>query len=61
VLTGQYGIDGVSVGVPLLLGPAGVRDVLEWDLADQELAALRDAASKISAAADTLEAARASA
>lgn len=61
VLTGQYGIDGVSVGVPLLLGPAGVRDVLEWELADQELLGLRDAAAKIRAAADTLETARAGA
>jgi malate dehydrogenase len=59
VLTGQYGIDGVSVGVPLIVGPSGVEKVVEWELAEDETAALHLAADKIRAAADTLERARA--
>lgn len=55
VLTGQYGIDGVSVGVPVLLGADGIERVLEWDLADDEQAALHRAADRIRAAAASLD------
>jgi malate dehydrogenase len=40
-LEGEYGLNGVALGVPLTLGPRGVERVLEWDLAPAELAALR--------------------
>ena len=45
--TGQYGIDGVYVGVPVRLGRGGVEEVVEMDLNDDELAALRAAAEGI--------------
>jgi malate dehydrogenase len=48
-LTGQYGIDGVYVGVPARLGRGGVEEVVELDLNDDELAALREAAEGIRA------------
>ena len=48
-LTGQYGIDGVYVGVPARLGRSGVEEVVELDLNDDELAALREAAEGIRA------------
>ncbi|HEX9823427.1 MAG TPA: malate dehydrogenase [Actinomycetota bacterium] len=47
--TGQYGIDGVYVGVPARLGRIGVEEVVELDLGDTELAALREAAEGIRA------------
>jgi malate dehydrogenase len=47
--TGQYGIDGVYVGVPVRLSPKGVEEIVELDLSDQELAALRSAAAGIRA------------
>jgi malate dehydrogenase len=47
--TGQYGIDGVYVGVPVRLSPKGVEEIVELDLSDQELAALRSAAEGIRA------------
>jgi malate dehydrogenase len=47
--TGQYGIDGVYVGVPARLGPGGVEEIAELDLNDDELAALRAAAEGIRA------------
>ena len=34
VLEGEYGIDGVSVGVPVRLG-AGGAEVQEWELDDE--------------------------
>jgi len=47
--TGQYGIDGVYVGVPARLGRAGVEEIVELDLNQEELAALRTAAEGIRA------------
>lgn len=45
--TGEYGISDVYVGVPARLGRAGVREIVELDLNDDELAALREAADGI--------------
>ena len=47
--TGQYGIDDVYVGVPAKLGRGGVEEIVELDLNDEELAALRAAAEGIRA------------
>jgi malate dehydrogenase len=46
-LTGQYGIDGVYLGVPAKLGSGGVREIVELPLADDELGALREAAEAV--------------
>ena len=45
--TGQYGIDGVYVGVPARIGRGGVEAVVELDLNDDELSQLRAAAEGI--------------
>lgn len=45
--TGQYGIADVFVGLPARLGRGGVRDVVELDLGEAEVAALREAAEGI--------------
>ncbi|HEY3209570.1 MAG TPA: malate dehydrogenase [Actinomycetota bacterium] len=45
--TGQYGISDVYVGVPARLGKAGVEEIVELDLNDEELTALRQAADGI--------------
>lgn len=47
--TGQYGIDGVYVGVPVRLSRSGVEEVVELDLNADELEALRAAAEGIRA------------
>jgi malate dehydrogenase len=46
-VTGQYGISDVYVGVPARLGRGGIEEVVELDLEEKELAALRDAAEGI--------------
>jgi malate dehydrogenase len=46
---GQYGIDGVYLGVEAAIGGTGVREVVERDLSDTELAALRGAAEAVRA------------
>lgn len=48
-LTGQYGIDGVFLGVPARLGSRGIAEVVELPLADAELTALREAAEAVRA------------
>jgi malate dehydrogenase len=44
---GQYGIEGVYLGVPARLGPLGVEEIVELPLAAEELDALRVAAEAV--------------
>jgi malate dehydrogenase len=44
---GEYGISGVYLGVEAELGAAGVRKVVERDLTDSELAALKEASEAV--------------
>jgi malate dehydrogenase len=51
VLAGEYGISGAAVTVPVALAPGGLERIHEWELAPDELAALRAAADGVRAAA----------
>ncbi len=44
LLRGEYGLEDVFVGVPVKLGAAGVEEIIELDLTEDELAALRGSA-----------------
>ncbi|MGD0926147.1 MAG: malate dehydrogenase [Streptosporangiaceae bacterium] len=46
---GEYGISGVYLGVEAEIGKSGVRSVVQRDLTDTELAALREAAEAVRA------------
>jgi len=46
-LSGQFGIDGVYVGVPARLGRRGVSEIVMTGLDDAEVAALRAAAEEV--------------
>jgi malate dehydrogenase len=46
-LEGEYGIDGLYMGVPLKLGAAGVEEILELELTDEERAALAESAEAV--------------
>ncbi len=46
-LQGQYGIDGLYVGVPIKLGAGGVKQVIEIELTDEERAALHRSAAAV--------------
>jgi malate dehydrogenase len=55
VLEGEYGISGVSVSVPVSLGPGGVAQIHEWELSAVEAAGLRKAADYVREAAALVE------
>jgi len=46
-LDGEYGIDGVYLGVPVRLGASGVEKIVELDLNEDELAALKSSAAGV--------------
>jgi malate/lactate dehydrogenase len=54
MLTGEYGIDGVSLSVPVRLGAGGMQEIVEWPLAAEERNGLQAAASIVADAAQTL-------
>ena len=47
MLQGEYGIDGVVLGVPAILGRTGMIEVEQWRLTDAETVALKTAADAI--------------
>jgi malate dehydrogenase len=47
LLEGEYGIDGLYMGVPVKLGAGGVEDVIEVELTDQERGWLEESANAV--------------
>ena len=50
----EYGVDGVSLSVPVRLGGGGVRRIEQWDLSAREKEALRAGAQFVRKAAEAL-------
>ena len=46
-LDGEYGIDGLYMGVPVKLGAGGVEEIVELDLTDDEQAELERSADAV--------------
>lgn len=53
-LQGEYGIDGICMGVPVILGGSGVERVLELNVNAMELEAIRRSADAVRALVDQL-------
>jgi malate/lactate dehydrogenase len=47
VLAGEYGIDGVSLSVPVSLGRRGAAEIHEWEITQEEYTALHVAATRV--------------
>jgi len=47
LLEGEYGIDGLYMGVPVKLGAAGIEEIVELDLSDQERTRLQESAGAV--------------
>ncbi len=47
LLTGQYGLDDIYMGVPCVLGKNGVEQILELEISDADLASLHKSAEEV--------------
>jgi malate dehydrogenase len=54
LLHGEYGYDGLYVGVPIVLGAKGVEKIIVMDLNDEEKAMLAKSASAVRSVVDVL-------
>lgn len=54
LLEGEYGINGIVAGVPAKLGSAGIEQVIELKLKDDELAALKKSADAVKGLLDVM-------
>ena len=55
LLSGEYGIDDICLGVPCIVGSKGIKKVLEIPLSDEERSRLEDSAAKLRGIADSLD------
>lgn len=55
-LTGQYGIDGLYIGVPVVIGKDGVEKIVEIELNDDEQAMFDNSVSAVQSLVDDLDA-----
>jgi malate dehydrogenase len=54
-LRGEYGIDGIFVGVPVKLGKYGVEEIIELNLGKEEQEALINSAASVMSVVEKLE------
>ena len=54
LLEGEYGIDGLFVGVPVKLGAGGMQEIVQVQLTDEEQAALQGSADAVRELVDVL-------
>ena len=55
MLDGEYGVSGISMSVPVKLGKDGVSEILEYELAPDELEGLKKTVTTLKAAARVVE------
>ena len=59
LLRGEYKIDGLVVGVPIVLGAKGVERIIEVTLTDDEQAALLTSSESVRSLVETMKTAQA--
>ncbi len=55
LLTGEYGVDGLFIGVPAILGKNGVEEVIEMDLTDAEKEAFKNSVAAVQKTVDEVD------
>ena len=53
-LEGEYGVNGLFVGVPVKLGAKGIEEIIQINLTTEERAALQKSASAVQELVDKL-------
>ena len=53
-LEGEYGVDGLYMGVPVKLGAGGIEEIIHIDLADEEQSAFQESADAVREVVDVL-------
>jgi malate dehydrogenase len=56
LLTGEYGVKGLFIGVPVILGKNGVEEVIEMDLTDTEKEAFKKSVAEVQKTVDEVKA-----
>jgi malate dehydrogenase len=54
LLEGEYGIDGLFIGVPVKLGASGIEEIIQIKLTEEEEAALNKSADAVKELVETL-------
>jgi malate dehydrogenase len=54
LLKGEFGVDGLFVGVPVRLGAEGIEEIIEIDLNDTEKEALQKSAGAVQELVDAM-------
>ena len=52
LLKGEYGVDGLFIGVPVVLGKNGVERIIELDLTEAEKQAFKKSVASVQKTAD---------
>jgi len=55
ILHGEYGIEGLFVGVPVKLGRKGIEEIIEFDLTAEEKSALKVSAEHVKEVCDVVD------
>jgi malate dehydrogenase len=55
ILHGEYGIEGLFVGVPVKLGRKGVEEIVQFELTSEENAALKKSAAHVKEVCDIVD------
>ncbi|NOQ97915.1 MAG: malate dehydrogenase [Calditrichae bacterium] len=56
LLTGEYGVDGLFIGVPVILGKNGVEEIIEMDLTTEEKEAFKNSVAAVQKTVDEVDA-----
>jgi malate dehydrogenase len=54
LLQGEYGLNGLYVGVPVKLGAGGMQEIVQLNLSDEEATALRGSAAAVQELVDSM-------
>jgi malate dehydrogenase len=55
ILHGEYGIEGLFVGVPVKLGRKGIEEIVEFDLTEEEKTALKVSGDHVKEVCDIVD------